>query len=146
MTCEHILDWPVGSGEPLLLDGHEWCMAWIDLGWTCQRHLCRPENCPYDLGEVGAWRSIAPQVAAILASDAYAGIGDLIDRVERLRAQAVAADPGDTTLTMAVACLEWHRTSEFHDRAGDLLRAAGWARSRGSGPAGGADYLGGRHA
>lgn len=58
MTCPHILDWPVGSGEPMLIDGFEWCMAWISLGWTCQRKICCQKNCPYDLGDWGAWRSI----------------------------------------------------------------------------------------
>lgn len=64
MICPHILDWPVGSGEPLLLDGFEWCMAHIALGWTCQREICCQSNCPFDFGEWGAWRCCTTDLTA----------------------------------------------------------------------------------
>ena len=51
----------------MLLDGFEWCMAWISLGWTCRRKICCQKNCPYDLGPWGAWRAVLDQLVPLLA-------------------------------------------------------------------------------
>ena len=57
MICPYSFDEPDGSGNPSLLDGRYWCMGHIALGMSARRRRC-PEDCPYDFGEWGAWRSV----------------------------------------------------------------------------------------
>lgn len=66
MICPHTFDEPVGSGIPSLLDGRYWCMGWINLGLSARRRRC-PEDCPFDTGDWGAWRSVVGDIRDCLA-------------------------------------------------------------------------------
>ena len=57
MICPYSFDEPIGSGIASLLDGRYWCMGWIEFGMSARRRRC-PEDCPFDMGEWGAWRAV----------------------------------------------------------------------------------------
>lgn len=117
--------------------GYQFC------GITREWCTIDPQRCPVCFDPFGSWRSVVAGITAILADPVYDEAQAVIDGIGRIRDARLQPYARETALQMAVDALEYDRQVHYHDRAGNLLRAAGWARTAGRGRTGGADYLGG---
>lgn len=116
------------------------CTLWA--GVDCEG-VDEPPGCPLCRGPFGSWRSVVAGITAILADPTYGEAQAVIDGIWRIRDARLQPYARETALQKAVDALEYDRQVHYHDRCGNLLRAAGWAQARGRCGAGGADYLGG---